>query len=135
MFQKAAIVLCLSLLFAFSARAQEVDTHQSASTAPPAGARYEIVQSPIAARWTFRLDRYTGHVDWMVQGKEEKVTWQAMTVMGLPKPLPDGKARYQIFTSGIAARYTLLINVESGQTWQIMSDKETEEVYWSPLDR
>ncbi len=39
---------------------QTSDIHQQTTT--PVGARFEIVQSELAAKWTFRLDRFTGRV-------------------------------------------------------------------------
>ncbi|HKG14375.1 MAG TPA: hypothetical protein VKB12_13690 [Pyrinomonadaceae bacterium] len=137
MFQKLTLAFCLLLLFTLTTEAQEgLVTHQSESTTSPTNGRYEIIQSPLAARWTFRLDRYTGHIDQMVTAKDEKLAWESMSIIGLPKSPLDGKARYQLFTSGIAARYTFLLNVETGQTWQLATDRTDKEApfsFWSPF--
>jgi hypothetical protein len=130
--QKITLTLCLSLLFTFTAKAQELD-HQSVSTAPPPNAHFEIIQSPFLARLTFRLDRYTGHVDQLVATKENDLTWDAMAVIGLPRPSLEARPKYQIFMSGMLARITLLINTDTGQTWQLMEDTKTNETFWGVL--
>jgi hypothetical protein len=49
-----------------------------------------------------------------------------MLVIGLPKCTPDGKVRYQLFTSGLAARHTFLMNTENGRTWQVRTSKDSK---------
>ena len=53
------VILAFALsLLSGSAAAQSTSAHQS--TTQPTDGRFEIVQSPIAAKWTFRLDRTEG---------------------------------------------------------------------------
>ena len=118
------------------AAAQSNDVHQS--TTQPAGGRFEIVQSPIAAKWTFRLDRHRGNVDQLVETQDGALAWQGMFVLGLPDVSPEPKARFTIFASGIAARFTFLIDSQTGQTWVLNSFSDTDEgsdslVGWLPF--
>lgn len=131
MFKNIVMALFLMLPQLVSAQAKETNIH--ASTTIGNQSRFEIVQSPLAARWTFRLDRVCGHVGQLVSTKNGGVTWENMLIMALPNCQQDGKIRYQIFSSGIAARYTFLMNTETGKTWQIRSAKDpngTEVSTW-----
>ena len=116
--------------------AQEQSTPPHAATTIPALARYEIVQSQLAAKWTFRLDRVCGHVGQLVKTKSDAVTWENMSVIGLPNCSADGKVRYQIFSSGLAARHTFLMNLDTGKTWILFSIKDEklgEISAWTPF--
>lgn len=95
------------------------DVHQQ-TTAPP-NARFEVVQSELAARWTFRLDRFTGHVAQLVETEDAGDAWEEMTVIGLPPLDMPTRARFQIFTSGLAAKHTFLIDNDTGRTWVVVS--------------
>lgn len=108
------------------AQSKEVSIH--ASTTAGNQSRYEVVQSTLAARWTFRLDKVCGNIGQLVSTQSEGVTWEPMPVLGLPKCVADGKNRYQLFLSGLAARHTFLLNTESGKTWQIRSVKDNQGV-------
>ena len=133
---KFTIVLILSLVaeYAFS-QARDVKVHQSST--PGSLSRYEIVQSTLAARWTFRLDKVCGNVGLLVSSSSDGVTWEPMLVVDQPACVPDAKIRYQLFTSGLAARHTFLINTDTGKSWQIRSVKDsqgTESSAWFPFD-
>jgi hypothetical protein len=105
-------VLCTSASTAF---ALDSATHQT--TTLPSDARYEIVQSPLATKWTFRLDRYTGRVYQLVKTKNDNLAWEAMLIEGhYDVPKPD-RPRFAIFSSGLAARHTFLMDSDTGQTW------------------
>ena len=53
------VVVILSVT-PYSVCSQGVSSHQT--TTPPSDHRFEIIQSQLAAKWTFRLDRFTGQV-------------------------------------------------------------------------
>ena len=134
------IVICfLVLLSAESSWAQPTsDIHQQ--TAPPADARYEIVQSVLAARLTFRLDRFTGHIAQLVRTSSDENAWQEMDIVGLPSISAPGRTRFQIFTSGLAAKFTFPLDTSSGKTWVMVTGKrrrsdgtEYEENSWQPF--
>lgn len=111
-------------------------------TTPPSTARYEIVQSPVAARWTFRLDRYSGHVSRLTTRTGDDLVWENMEILDPPAIANPVRPRLQIFTSGFAARYTFLLDTETGRTWQVVTDTRTssdgaeyEAILWKPLPR
>jgi hypothetical protein len=95
------------------------NTHQM--TAVPSDARFEIIQSQLAAKWTFRLDRYTGNVYQLVRTQSDGLAWEQMPVQGLPKIGNPTKPRFILFTSGIAARHTFLMDSNTGKTWVLTS--------------
>ena len=131
------VILALAIsLLSGSVAAQSTNVHQS-TTQPPDG-RFEIVQSPLAAKWTFRLDRHRGNVDQLVETQDGALTWQDMFVIDLPEMSSTRKARFTIFASGIAARFTFLIDNQIGKTWILNSLWDTEEgsdqlVGWIPF--
>jgi hypothetical protein len=52
----------------------------------------------------------------------------------------SSRARYQLFTSGLAARHTFLIDTETGRTWVVVTAKrkaqdgsEYEVNSWQPF--
>jgi hypothetical protein len=136
-FRTPALALLLGLLLTGVTRAQ-ITTYPHQSTTLPTNARFEIVQSEVAAKWTFRLDRYTGRVWQLVQTRTNANAWEAMTVLGLPPQVTPAAPRFQIFTSGIAAKYTLLIDNQSGQTWVLAAlvnkDGSQGGSIWEPFD-
>ena len=135
----AALVLILMAAFAVPVIAQRPsDIHQQ-TTAPP-GARFEIVQSQLAAKWTFRLDRYTGRVAQLVLTETGANAWELMEAIGLPSILAPTEARFQLFTSGLAAKHTFLIDTKTGDSWVIVSakrrnagGKEYDASLWEPF--
>jgi hypothetical protein len=130
----AGLVLCGNVI----AAQQISDFHQM--TASPSNARFQIVQSELAAKWTFRLDRFTGQVDQLVRTKQGDNAWESMPVQALPAVLSPAKAHFQLFTSGLAARHTFLLDTETGKTWVLattvkkqdgMADEEYS--FWQPF--
>ncbi|HTR78201.1 MAG TPA: hypothetical protein VMH39_08830 [Gemmatimonadaceae bacterium] len=111
-----------------------VDFHPHESTALPEDARFEIIQSSIAAKLTLRLDRFSGEVDQMVSRPDSSIGWQA--VPREVNPVRDqeivGRANYQIFSSGITIRFTFLINSNTGATWQLYEDPN-HGWFWLPI--
>jgi len=114
---------------------------QAQSVQPPAlkgkdGARYEIVQSPIAVKQTFKLDTYTGEVYLLVHDFNDKNLWQRMSREFTLKPDPKNpdSRNYRIFVSALGTRYTFLINVNSGTTWQLFEDTDTKALFFKPMD-
>ncbi len=132
---------CAIFLLALSSRSlpqQNSDIHQQTTT--PVGARFEIIQSELSAKWTFRLDRFTGHISQLVKTKDDDDSWEEITVISLPAASAPFHPRFQIFASGIAARFTFLIDTESGKTWVLVGAKrksqdgtEYDYSYWSPF--
>lgn len=131
------IRLTLAILFlslcALSASAQE--SHNSAQTSVPADSRFEIIQSDITAKATFRLDKFTGQIHQMVMNAKGDTLWQLMTKVANPEDTIrlNGKVNYQLFTSGIVVRDTFLININTGATWKLFADSDDNEMYWAPM--
>jgi hypothetical protein len=110
------------------------------ATASPPNARFQIIQSELAARWTFRRDRFTGQVAQLVHTKEGESAWESMPVQGLSSVGSPVKPHFQIFTSGLAARHTFLIDTDTGKTWIIVTVTTTnndgtkeESSAWQPF--
>jgi hypothetical protein len=95
------------------------DLHQKTTT--PGDARYEILQSQLAAKWTFRLDRFSGRVWQLLKTPTDGNAWEEMPVQGLTKITNPNKPRFLLFTSGIAARHTFLMDSLTGKTWVVTS--------------
>ena len=59
-----------------------------------------------------------------------------MDVNGLPQPYASG-VHYELFLSGIAGKFTFLMNLDTGKTWQLQqsTDPNTKEVTheWNPI--
>ncbi len=131
-----AVILGGMLVVPVAARG-DIKLHQSTVADPDS--RYEIVQSQLAARWTFRLDRYTGEVMQLLLNKEKENIWVKVLVQDLPKIKSPAKPRFQIFTSGLAARHTFLLDTVTGKTWTLIFDSvptkdgEFEEVVFKPF--
>ena len=113
-------------------------SHQQ--TSPNVGARFEILQSPLIARLTFRLDRFSGRVWQLVKTKDDDNKWKEMLVYELPKAQAASRPRFQLFASGLAARHTFLIDSDSGKTWVVVTGKrnnkdgsEYEYSAWQPF--
>lgn len=136
------LLLLIAIAFSFtsiSALGQTYTLDESSlrdheKTMVPTTSRYEFIQSHITARNSFRVDKYTGNVYQIVQTKDDKLTWQIIEKLDHPldKTIEE-TVNYQMFTSGMAARFTFLLNVNSGATWQLTQDTETDILFWSPI--
>lgn len=122
------------------ARAGDLPPQPPQSTSASPAARFELVQSTLAANWTFRLDRYSGRIWKLVKKNDDDSGWEEMRVMGLPRDQFVAKPHFQVTTSGLVARHTFLIDNDTGKTWAIVIDKlkdhdgaEHEVDVWRPL--
>jgi mannitol-1-phosphate/altronate dehydrogenase len=97
--------------------------------------RFQIVQSNIAAKGTFKLDTYEGKVYQLVVDYNNNESWQLLKRIGnsINDNQVDGQRNYEIFLSTIAMRYTYLINLNTGATWQLVEDPNTEEYFFSSI--
>ena len=133
---RSTIVGCL-LLVPVVTHADLSNVHQS--TNPSSESRFEVVQSQLAARWTFRLDRYTGEVMQLLLNEQKENTWHKIPVQDLPRIKNPSRPRFQIFTSGLAARHTFLLDPFTGKTWPLIFDSiptkdgETEAIVFKPF--
>lgn len=130
--RKSIFAFALVLLVCCAGQSQETTPNQA--TTAPAESRYEIIQSTIAAKSTFKLDKIVGTVYLLVEKRTGGLTWQSMVVESAPYDTKvSGKVNYQIFTSGISMRYTFLLNVNTGVTWVLSEDIDTKELFWKPM--
>ena len=115
-------LIFLSILLGAVALRAETHSAERVQTHLPANSRYEIVQSGIAAKFTFRLDKYTGKVWQYVENlTDNSVGWTPMLVMQPEKVETSSLARFQLFESAVAARFDYLLDSMTGRTW-ILTD-------------
>ena len=133
-------LLLVLTFFATPLFAQDNPNNLHHSTTPPPGARFEIMQSELAAKWTFKLDRFTGQIFQLVRTKQDVYSWEKMNVIGFRSVAQATRPRFQLFTSGLAAKFTFLIDTDTGKTWQLATVKEQladgteqENNLWEPL--
>lgn len=132
--------LFLCHFFIYSIGYAETSNLHQRTTTPP-DARFDIVQSELAAKWTFRLDTYTGKVFQLVSTTSGGNTWEEMLIQDLPKINDANKQRFILFTSGLAARHTFLMDGKTGKTWVVTESKieispdETSTInVWQPFE-
>lgn len=128
---KNLIFVFLAIIISINAWSQE--NYQSHSSTISDNSRFEIVQSDIGVKFTFKIDKYSGNVYLLVQGVKN-LTWQLMDVEKQDNDVKkENQVNYQIFTSGLGVKYTFLMNVNTGITWQIVKDSESEELFWKKI--
>lgn len=130
----ASIMVCLPLW------AQESPSRLHQHTTSPPNARFEVLQSTLAVRHTFRIDRFSGRVWQLVRTKADDNAWEEMPVIDLPKLAAPMRARFQLFTSGFAARHTFLFDTDTGKSWVVVMSKQKaadgsdfEVAVWQPF--
>lgn len=105
----------------------------SLSSTVPDSARFEVVQSPLLAKLTFRIDRFTGDTWQFVSTKDKSYEWERIKRIAVQNDTKvPGKVNYQIFLSGIRAQITVLMNTTTGASWYIAED--SKGIFWSPMD-
>ena len=108
------------------------ETNHNQFSSAPNTARYEIVQSELGARITLKIDKYLGIVYLLVE-RDTRLFWQVMHIQNKDAATLD-KVNYQIFTSGIGIRFSFLLNVNTGATWQLSEDPTDGVLFWSVLE-
>lgn len=124
-------VIPASIIF-LSAPTWAAEHQSSVSTSLGANARYEIVQSELVAMVTLRVDKVCGAVHQMIESKDGVNIWQFTPMENKPTCTADGRIRYQLFSSGIAVRYTYLMNTDNGSTWQLVNDSKYD-LFWKKI--
>mgnify|MGYP003571269276 CR=1 FL=1 len=134
-------IIAIAMLTVVGAYAQyNIPQYSSVATNPCCG-RYEIIQSEIIRKLTFKVDKYEGAIYQLVSDKNDVKVWQLMDILGFYGPgtetsnprLPN-QINYQLFTGGNMAEDTYLINIHSGKTWILSEDRKTKETMWVPMD-
>lgn len=98
--------------------------------------RFEIIQKH-AMRLTFKLDKYTGDVYYLEEPYSHisgNYHWKKAVWIGsdYESNQDKDKINYQLFISAIAARYTILTNINTGKSW-IMYEDSNEGFFFSPI--
>ncbi|MBS1585487.1 MAG: hypothetical protein JSS82_08055 [Bacteroidetes bacterium] len=98
-------------------------------------ARYQIIQSSLAAKATFKLDSYNGSVYQLVATPTGGEDWQLLRKKSHYKDdvQYDNMSNYTLFTSSIAIKYTYLMNVNTGAVWQLAQNSESGEILFDPM--
>ena len=126
------IIMSLAIaLITLGSFAQNLSTSVSTSTVH---GRYEIVMSNILAKLTFKLDKYNGDVFQLVETSKGNLTFERLYVSrgsAVDTKYPD-QINYQLVMSGILAKCTFLININTGETWQLVYDNK-EKYNWFTL--
>src|ERR1043166_6001548 len=108
--------VALLLLFYVSAPSQElrVEPHNSTDVTPDS--RFQLIQSSLTVKNTFRLDRYFGILCVLTANAKGELSWSAILRLthDIASPAYPNKVNFQAFTSGLAVRYTYLMNVNTG---------------------
>ena len=125
------LLFVFQFLFYPSAWSQEVSIHSQ--TAIPNDSRFELIQSTLAAKHTFLIDKFNGECSVIRNDPELGLFW--VKILKRPHSLDiiinKNKVNYQLFTSGLAAKHTFLINVDTGASWRLVQDDDL--MLWSPF--
>lgn len=125
------VVFCFLMVsvgcFAQSERQNFVSTSQT-------GGRFEVIQSPIARRLTFRLDKYTGKVYQYVLSNDDESIWKIVSNPWLQvlhdKDEKNDYVRFQLFMSGIAVADCFLLDMETGITFMLYEDSNSGSLFF-----
>jgi hypothetical protein len=85
------------------------------------------VVSQFLRRQTFKLDRFSGRVWQKVVDDKDNPSWEETIVESRPKQVSPGHPHFQIFLSGYMAKDTFLIDTDTGDTWQLVVDTQTDK--------
>jgi hypothetical protein len=122
------LLVCFLMLFCIVPSFAD-DVQIPVSTSTESG-RFEFIQSTIARRISFMLDKYTGRVWQMVQiSKQGEIGFAP-----IPKDIPSTDAKsekinYQLYMSGTALKDCFLLNINTGEVWQLVEDKDEELLF------
>jgi len=127
--KKISVILMLVSL-AYQGWTQEIYSHQLSSA--PDSARYEIVQSERGGRYTFKIDKYAGTVFQITETRNQDLAWESIIFLEelTEVELTPDKVNFQIFLSGLGARYIFLLHIHTGKTWQLAEDTESGLLFW-----
>ena len=129
--KRIVLVVAILFLLPYAVNGQEQQPVQASTSAPASDARYEIVQTAVAPKVTLKLDRITGNVERLITGKSGNLRWEKMRVLPHPKAVNLAKPHYRIFVSSQADQPTLLLDTETGATWQLVTASNS---VWQPIE-
>jgi hypothetical protein len=93
--------------------------------------RFEVIQSNLVRRLTFKLDKFTGDVFLMVKDSNDRTVWEKMVRQRHPQDRVSNRYRvnYQISLSELVAADTFLTNISTGATWQCVQAQDGDLVW------
>ena len=94
--------------------------------------RFEIIQSPLEKKYTFKLDKKTGET-WHLQGNIKSIHWHKMPTIADDINYEEHNINYQIFLGGDDLNDCFLINIHTGKTWVLLPDK-TNFITWKEVN-
>ena len=120
------ILFALSLNYVFAQ-----DRHSAVRTSVDNG-RFEIVQSEMMRRLIFMLDKYSGDVYQNLLSSNDEMVWRKLGKVGLSSDkTPKTQINYQLFMGGFSVKDIFLLNINTGETWYLYQDPETEKFFFS----
>lgn len=122
------------LFFAISISAYSQNNNISERT-DMADARFEIIQSPVARKYTIKIDKQTGETWQMVVNSKNKLCWEKLYKGSSSEDdtKNEGKNNYIIFMGGVAAKDMFLMNINTGTCWQLVNDSSENSNWWTPM--
>lgn len=105
------------------------DRQNSVKTNTESG-RWEVIQSPILRKLTIKLDKFTGKTYQLVSTSGDNVEWEEIYWNGQANVKDYNTINYQIYMSGIMARDSFLVNIQTGETWRLITYGPYEKLYW-----
>lgn len=108
-----------------------VETNQAVKTSAPEG-RFEIVQSEIIRKNTFKIDKCTGRV-WVLCSSNSGPWWSEMYREGYSQEDYKTGTNFQIFMGGMMARDCFVMDVNTGKTW-VLVESDSGTLRWSKMD-
>jgi hypothetical protein len=130
--KKVLLASAFLFILSYSLQGQDLQSSEHQASTLPTDARFEMFQSGLGVKWTFRLDRVTGNVERLVSAKSGNLVWEKTRVLPHPKAVNTVKPHFQIFVSSLPEQVTLLLDTESGATWRFIP-KDAESL-WQPIE-
>lgn len=134
--RKLILLTGLAGCFAFDCAnlsAQDLNPAIHYRTESPGDARFELLQSPLVARLTLLVDKNSGDVFQIVRTKTDEFAWEKIDrIKSKDENLDETQVNFQVFASGIAAKYTYLLNIRTGQTWTL-TEAKSKSLFWDPI--
>ena len=121
---KKILVISILIYKSICIFSQDEEYPSYVSTTIPSNSRFEIIQSSLSAKFTFKVDKFTGDTYQLVIDNQNILSWNKIYRYKheLDIITNENKVNYQLFSSGIAGKHTFLINVDTGATWLFVVD-------------
>jgi hypothetical protein len=128
------LLLAIVLTFSVSSATAQQQTEPPQQTHAPEDARYEMIQSSVAARFTVKVDKYLGATWQIVKRANGTITWEIIEREKHPLDVvTPNRVNYQIYASGITLRDTFLLNINTGAAWRLTEETDEKFLFWQPI--